>query len=232
MSTTIFAHRGVSSQAPENTMEAFELVTAAGADGIEMDVQFTKDGKVVILHDELIDRTSNGTGLVRDWLWDDLRRLDFGSWFGPLFAGARIPLLSDLLLMVKRQGLRLNIELKTNSFRYPGLEEAVIEMVRAYSVHDAIMISSFNHYSVMHYKALDPAAYTGVLLSSTLVDPWEYAGRLGVQAVHPRYRSVDQEMVTRCHERGIEINTYTVDDPEDKEMLKAMGVDCIITNCP
>ena len=232
MATTIFAHRGVSSQAPENTMEAFELAAALGADGIEMDVQFTKDRRVVILHDELIDRTSNGTGAVRDWLWDDLRGLDFGAWYGAQFAGVRIPLLEDLLPLVRMKGMRLNIELKTNSYRYPGLEEAVIELVRAHDVHDAIMISSFNHYSVMQYKALDPSAYTGVLLSSSLVEPWEYAGRLGVQAIHPRYQSVEQEMVTRCHERGIEINTYTVDDPAEKDKLRGLGVDCIITNRP
>ena len=145
--TKVFAHRGASGYAPENTLEAFALAGEQGAQGIELDVQLTKDGEVVVIHDETIDRVSTGKGAVRDYTLEELRRFSFHN-HKKEYEGVQIPTLREVLEQVKPGGMEVNIELKTGIYWYPGLEEKTVELVKAAGMENRVIYSSFNHYSV------------------------------------------------------------------------------------
>jgi len=227
-----FAHRGLSNRAPENTMEAFDAAAAAGMDGIELDVQFSRDGRLVVIHDETLDRTTTGSGLVRDWDSADLRDLDAGRWFYGTETASRIPFLEEVLALVKSSGLWINIELKNGVFPYAGIEDGVSRLVRKFDLFEQTVISSYNHISLMTYRSIEPEAYLGALYDCVLVEPWNYAVHIAVDAVHPMDPAVSRETVIRCHELGIDVNVHTVDDPVRRGELDGWGVDGIFTNGP
>ncbi|TCL69394.1 glycerophosphoryl diester phosphodiesterase [Hydrogenispora ethanolica] len=228
----IIAHRGFSSRAPENTLAAFGMAVEFGVDGLEFDVHLSKDGEVVICHDEAVDRTTDGEGLIKDFTWEELRRLDAGSWFEPRFVGERIPRLSDLLELVAGTRLLLNIELKTNIFPYPGIEEKVIQMVKNFGIVNRCIISSFNHHSLLRAITILPELKTGALYEADLFKPWEYAETFGAAALHPEHHSVTPELVREARHRGIMVNPWTVNEPVHMERMIAAAVDGIITNYP
>ena len=143
--TEIFAHRGASGYESENTLEAFALAVEQGADGIELDVQLSRDGQMVIIHDENVDRVCNGTGWVKDYTLEELKRFQVST---PEGKKGRIPTLREVLELVKPSGIKVNIELKTGIFWYPELERMVIEEVKHQGMEDRIIYSSFNHYSM------------------------------------------------------------------------------------
>ena len=165
--TKIFAHRGASAYAPENTMEAFALAVKQEADGIELDVQMTKDGQVVVIHDETIDRVSDGKGAVRDYTLEELRKFSFSNHMEN-YKEAAIPTLKEVLEFLKPTNLELNIELKTGIYWYPGLEEKTMELVKEAGMEDRVIYSSFNHYSVQKILELDSNAQCAYLYSCLL----------------------------------------------------------------
>ncbi len=228
----IIAHRGFSSRAPENTMAAFERAIHFGVDGLEFDVHLTRDGVPVICHDEAVDRTTDGQGLIKDFPYEELRRLDAGSWYGPEFRGERIPALIELLDRIKQTGLLINIELKTNIFIYPGIEEQVIGMLRDLAMVEQCLISSFNHYTLARTFKIMPQLRIGALYEADLYQPWRYAKTFNANALHPEHYSVNPAMVAAAHQAGLAVNPWTVDQPEDIRRVSAAGVDAIITNCP
>lgn len=146
--TNIFAHRGASGDCPENTMPAFKKAIEDGADGIELDVQMTKDGRIVVIHDETLDRTTSLKGFVKDTAYDKIRTADAAGKWKDAFKGVRIPLLSDVLRFAERADFLINIELKNSVFRYEGMEEEVIKKVRYYGLEKRVIFSSFNHESL------------------------------------------------------------------------------------
>ncbi|MFC4812560.1 glycerophosphodiester phosphodiesterase [Paenibacillus sp. GCM10023250] len=227
------AHRGASAYCPENTMAAFRRAIELGATGIETDVQMTSDGQLVLIHDESLQRTAGSPGHVKDVTLEEAKGLDAGSWFGPSFAGERIPTLRELLELVKpHEDVHVNIELKNSIVPYPGLEEAVIEEVRLQGLSERIIISSFNHYSLVHCKALAPEVRTGVLYVEGLFEPWDYAARIGASALHAHHLAVLPEWTARAAERGIVYNPWTVNEPAEMKRLIAAGVASIITDYP
>lgn len=213
-------------------MTAFRLAKEAGADGIELDVHMTKDGEAVVLHDEELDRTTNGSGWVKDHLWAELKELECGLWFTPPFAGERLPTLAQVLEWAREARICLNIELKNNWVPYSGLEERVIQLVDRYHMADAVIVSSFNHASLKQLGKLKPRWSLAALTDSKCFEPWRYARQIGVTALHPHYRLVDEEMVASCRQHGIDIRPYTVNETEEIERFLAMGVAGIITNYP
>ncbi len=228
----VIAHRGYSSQAPENTMAAFGKALDVGNTHWELDVQMTKDGEVVVIHDETVDRTSDGEGLVKDLTLDQLRQLDFGSWFDEAFTAERIPLLSDVLQTASEHDVWLNIELKTGIVQYPEIEQRVIDLIHQYDMGQQVAISSFNHYSLKKVKEICPAMPIGLLYMAGLYEPWHYAARLGAEALHPLYRSIVPEIVAGAKAAGIALRPFTVDEPALIQRMIAAGVDGIITNYP
>lgn len=227
-----FAHRGSSAICPENTMAAFAKGLEQGATGIETDVQMTKDGRLVLIHDESVARTTGAEGLVKDYTYDELAKLDAGSWFGADFQGERIPLLEELLELTKNHGTIVNIELKNGSIQYPELEKRVIETVRHYNMSEQIVISSFNHYSLVECKHIDPEIRTGLLYGEGLYKPWEYAKLAKADALHAYHRAVLPEWVEEAKQHGVVYHPWTVNDEEQMKTLIDAGVAGIITDYP
>ena len=233
MSTLIYAHRGASGDAPENTLEAFELAVKAGADGVELDVHICRSGEIVVAHDETVDRVSDGTGRIRDMTLSELKNLHFNRTH-PEYKDARLPLLSEVFGLLRPTGLGINIELKNSIFDYPDLERRVLEEAgRDFSL-DRILFSSFNHHSMLRMKQLAPSVPCGLLYDGVFVRPWEYARSLGVEAIHPHYSEVVMPggECAFAHEAGIRVNTWTVNTPEAIAAVLREDADILITNYP
>jgi len=233
MKTMIHAHRGASSMYPENTMESFSAAIEQGADCIELDVHLTKDGHIVVAHDARLERVSNGSGYINDFTLEELKSLDFSRLF-PSGPACRIPRLSEVFRLVKPSALMLNIELKTTERLYPELPEKLNAMACDYGMEERVIYSSFNHYSLQAIKKINASAKIGLLYELAMVDPWVYAKYTGADAIHPHYSVVAAlpETVARCHENGVLVNVWTVDDPQIIKLMLKCGVDGIITNKP
>ena len=228
----IIAHRGASRQAPENTMAAFKRALELGAGGIELDVHLSSDGHLVVTHDEKVDRTSNGKGLVRDKTFAELRSLDFGSWFSEEFKGEKIPELSEVLQLISNWDGLLNIEIKNGPIFYPGIEKAVSDEIKKFKLTHRTIISSFNHYSLVEIRRLNPEMKTAPLYNAGLFEPWAYAQKMGACAIHPLFYNIVPEVMKGCKLNNIMVNPFTVDQPEHIKAMASAGVDGIITNVP
>lgn len=228
----IYAHRGNSSVYPENTMAAFRSALSVGAEGIETDVHLTKDGVLVITHDEDIRRVSDGKGQVKDLTLEELRQYDFGSWKGESFKGEKIPTLKELLDLLKDTDLMLNIEIKMGFVLYPGIEEKLLEMIRSEGFLDRVIFSSFNHYSIALIKQLEPLAKTAPLYECGLYEPHEYAKKLGASYIHPSFNSMDPRLLEDLKKNGIGVNLWTINDVKTATYFDTVGIDGIITDYP
>ncbi len=228
-----YAHRGFSGEYPENTMIAFEKAIEAGCEGIEMDVHFTKDGKLVIVHDELIDRTSDGKGFVKDYTYEELTAFDFSNTYKDKVGFCKIPTLEEFMVLVHDKDILINIELKTGIFPYPGIEQATYDMIQKYDMHDKVVISSFGHASVMKMKEIDPTIKCGFLTETGILNVGEYIQSHGIECYHPFFAMlVNPDLVKDIRSHGLEINTWTVNEEPYMEMLMEMGVEGIIGNYP
>lgn len=230
--TLTIAHRGASSLAPENTLAAFRKSLELGSDGFELDVQFSKDGKLVVIHDEKVDRTTNGKGLVKDFTLAELKELNAGSWFGPEFAGEKIPALDEVLGEFQGSDIQINIEIKSGIILYPGIEKAVVSQVRERKRENSVIISSFNHYSLVACRQLNPEIPVGILYMAGLYEPWNYARNLGCYSIHPLFYGLHPEIIRGCQENGLAIYAWTVNEPFYMSALARGGVNAIITDRP
>ena len=230
--TKIMAHRGASGYAPENTMIAFELAEKMGADLIELDVHICKSGELVVCHDETVDRTTNGSGYIKDLTLEELKTLDAGSHFNEKFSDAKIPTFVEVLDWIKDRSIGLNVELKNAPIFYPHLEEKVLNLIEKYDLSDRVIISSFNHYSLAKCKQLNPKIKTGLIYMAGLFEPWDYCRNVQADAIHPFFYGIVPEIVKGCKENKIEINAWTVDDEDSMRSLIALGIDGIITDFP
>jgi glycerophosphoryl diester phosphodiesterase len=227
-------HRGASLAAPENTLASFQAAREMGGDGVELDVALCADGEVVVIHDDSVDRTTNGQGLVRDFGLADMRGLDAGSWFGPEFAGERIPTLREVMEWA-RDDMLLNIELKGLSLRSDGLEHKVIELIGEYQLQARVILSSFNPFALRRVKQMAPQLETGLLYSPGLplflrrawLRPLCRPG-----ALHPHHLMVSDAYMLWARKKGYRINVWTADPAEDMARLISHRVDMIITNRP
>lgn len=231
----VIAHRGASQDAPENTLAAFSLAVEQGADGIELDVQLSADGEVVVIHDFTVDATTDGSGRVADMGLIALKALDAGSWFGPQFAGERIPTLGEVFERMPAD-LLFNIELKLPwTMRETGLEGQVLRLIDKYGVADRVLLSSFHPLALRRVKRMWPELPVGLLYAA--VERF-VAGRGWVQrmiraeAHHPHHSLVDPSLVNWAYARGIRLHPWTVDNPVEMRRLIDLGVHAIITDCP
>lgn len=227
-----FAHRGFCGKYPENTMLAFRKALEVGIDGIELDVQLTKDGQVVIIHDEKVDRTTNGTGFVADYLLEDLQKLDASSVFAGQMGFNPIPTLREYFELVKDWPIVTNIELKTSVNEYPGIEQKVLELIREFGLEKKIIISSFNHYSVAKMKTMAPELEYGLLSDTWILNAGAYTKSHDVACYHPSVRQMKQEIVDELKANGRIINVWTVNTEEQIRDLYHKGIDCVIGNFP
>ncbi|MDO4469121.1 MAG: glycerophosphodiester phosphodiesterase [Bacillota bacterium] len=230
--TEIFAHRGASGYAPENTLEAFRLAMEQGADGIELDVHLTKDGEVVVIHDETIDRTGNGHGKVRDYTLEELKKISFHNHMEK-YQGVQIPTLKEVLDLVKNSSMKVNIELKTGIYWYEGIEEKTMEIVKSRKMEDRVIYSSFNHYSIQKILEQDIHAETAYLFSDIALNMEKYAKDTGVKGLHPAvYHLKMADFLETYLKSGLKVRVWTVNNKEDMKMFMDAGVDAVITNYP
>ncbi|WP_048600940.1 glycerophosphodiester phosphodiesterase [Rubeoparvulum massiliense] len=228
----IFAHRGSKGTHPENTMAAFREAVRLGADGIELDVHLTRDKQVVVIHDEKVDRTTNGTGFVKDHSLQELKQLDAGSWFHPSYEQETIPTLEEVFTLIRETPLQVNIELKTDHIQYEGIEDQVIQLVRQHQLEDRVILSSFNHYSLVKTKQLAPEMETGILFMEGLFEPWEYAKRLGASALHCYYPIAFSPIGIEALQQGMAVRPFTVNHEEHMKQLFQQKISAIITDYP
>lgn len=232
VNTKIWAHRGASGYVPENTIEAFKKAAEMKADGVELDVQLSKDGEMVVIHDETMNRVSDHTGFVKDYTLKELKGMDVSRVI-PKYGRVCIPTLAEVLEELKPTGMDINIECKTGIFVYPGLEEKVIKLVKDMGMVDRIWCSSFNHESVLKIKSLCWEIKTGFLISDIIINVADYAKQYGVDALHPAlYHIQDSDLINRCKKNDLAVHVWTVDKEQDIKNLCTMGVEAIITNYP
>ena len=230
--TLVWAHRGASGYAPENTLEAFQKAIDLQADGIELDVQMTKDGQLVIIHDETVNRVSNASGWVKDFTYEELNKLNVNKKF-PEFGEVKIPTLEEVYLLIKDTELVINVEIKNGIVFYENIEEKVMELTKKMELQERIVYSSFNHYSVMKLKKLDACVKTGFLYEDGYLDMPEYASKHGIEALHPAlYNLQYPNFIQDCKTRNIEVRVWTVNKIEDMKMLCENEVNGMITNYP
>ena len=230
--TLVIAHRGASGYAPENSLSAFRLAMEMQADGIELDIQMTRDGHVVVLHDETIQRTSNGSGFVRDFTLEELKKLDFGSWFSKDFSDEPIPTLREVFQSLSSWKGLLNIEVKNSIICYPGILEKMMEVVSESYFQGNIVYSSFNHESMYQLKKLYPEANTAALIEMAFPKVESYAEMLGVSAIHPYFEFISSQWMDECLKADLKVRTYTVNSCEEVREMKRLGVHAVITNYP
>lgn len=230
--TEIFAHRGASGYAPENTLEAFRLAMNQGADGIELDVHLTKDGEVVVIHDETLDRTSNGYGKVRDYTLEELKKFSYHNHMKK-YEGVSIPTLKEVLDLVKDSAMKVNIELKTGFYWYDGIEEKTMKIVRDSKMENRVIYSSFNHYSIQKVLEQDSYAETAYLFSDITLNMEKYAKATGVRGLHPCiYHLKMADFLETYLRSGLKVRVWTVNKKEDMKRFIDAGVDGVITNYP
>ena len=213
-------------------MAAFQTALELGAGGIELDVHLSADGFLVVTHDEMLERTSSGKGMVRDKTLEELKALDFGSWFSQDYKAERIPTLDEVLWLISGWDGLLNIEIKNGPVFYPGIEKAVADAVVKYKRTNRTIISSFNHYSLVEIRKYEPEIKTAPLYMAGLYEPWKYAGSIGATAIHPLFYNIVPEVMKGCKQNNIMVNPFTVDQPDHIRAMTAAGVDGIITNVP
>lgn len=231
----IFAHRGASAYAPENTLAAFHLALEQGADGIEMDVSLCADEQVVVIHDNTVDRTTEGSGQVDQMSLQALRELDAGAFFDRAFQGERIPLFDEALELIGKRAFVV-VELKYQGASSVRLVEKAVKAIQAHAMEENILISSFHPMMLRQVRRFNPRlpvaqlalhSSAGAILRSPI-------GRLIInyQALHPDHRDVNPSLVKRVHGYHCRLHAYTVDRAEDMLALFRLGIDGIFTNDP
>lgn len=228
----IFAHRGSSGTHPENTFPAYEEAVSVGADGLELDAQMSKDGYLVVLHDERIDRVTNYKGWVKDYTLAELQSMHVKGSHAADYPYARIPALADVLDWAQSHSLQLNIELKTGVVTYPHLEEHVLELIAAYHLQERTILSSFNHYTVQKVKQIAPEVTTALLFMEGLVEPWHYARSLGAAALHCHWPVVSPHIVNESRKFSVALRPFTINKHKAIYDMIQMGCAGIFTDFP
>jgi glycerophosphoryl diester phosphodiesterase len=230
----IYAHRGARDAAPENTLAAFRAAIQAGAEGIECDITHCATGEIVVIHDDTLERTTNGRGRVVDTSFTTLRSLDAGAWYAASFAGEQIPTLNEVLELAKGT-LQLNIEIKGMDTHDDGIEVEVAEMLRQMDVQDSVIISSFNPWALLRMKRAAAEVRCALLItreSPVNSTPEWTTSLLPIQALHPEHTMVDQDYVDWAHKQGYLVNVWTVNQVAAMLEMIRLGVDGIITDHP
>jgi glycerophosphoryl diester phosphodiesterase len=227
----IIGHRGAMGYAPENTIASYELAIRQGVEMVECDVHLSKDGVPVVLHDHSLERTTNGTGLVREHTIDELKRLDAGSWKGAEFTGERLPTLDELLAWCSSR-VALSIEVKNGPAFYEGIEERVVELVRKHGMLDRANVISFDHLAIKRIRELEPRLSAGVLFAARFVDAPAVARAADADVILPAYYFATRDVIEQAHAGGLAVSVWTVNDPDLARHLAEIGVDAIATNYP
>ncbi|MEX0724010.1 MAG: glycerophosphodiester phosphodiesterase [Gracilimonas sp.] len=233
----IIAHRGASAYHPENTMSAFRAAYEMGAEMIELDVTLSKDGVPVVIHDETIDRTTNGKGLVSDFTLDELKNLDAGTWFSKKHAGEPIPTLEEVLEFTRGK-IALNIEVKpeavTDEVR-GGIEEKAWDLVKKYEMEEYVLFSSFNYQAITHLKEINVDIKAALLFEkkqSAKRSPGQLVDEYNADAFNCSYRQFSKKWAEEALEKGFPVFVYTVNSERRMKKMIKRGVRGIFSDKP
>jgi glycerophosphoryl diester phosphodiesterase len=224
-------HRGARGHAPENTMASFTKGADLGVDAVETDIQLSKDGEIVLIHDHTVDRTTDGHGFVKDMTLAELKKLDAGGWYDPGFSGERIPTLAELLTWAKDR-IGVALEIKNGPIYYPGIAEKTVRLVRRHGMESQVILISFDHFVLREAKRIAPEIATGILYVGGLVDPVAAARAALADSLNPHWAYVTPELVRDAHAAGLAISPWNPDDVATLRMLSEMGVDSAGTDHP
>jgi glycerophosphoryl diester phosphodiesterase len=230
----LIGHRGYPAKFPENTLSAFEGAMQAGCDMIELDVTLTRDRKIVVIHDDTLDRTTTGKGPVRDHFFEEIKKLDAGSWFDARFAAERVPELSEVLKLTSGRCM-LNIEIKESAFEadYPAdaIEHQVVKLVQTSGAMDRVIISSFEKRILERMAAMDaPPAVAYISDHGADKDVLEMLLKMKAFSWHPRFTVLTRDQVNMLHAAGLKIFPWTINTRAEAEKVLALGVDGLICN--
>ena len=227
MKPEIWAHRGASHFAPENTIPAFSLAARMGADGVEFDIQLTKDGEIVVIHDEKVDRTTDGLGYVKEFSLAEIKKLNAAK-TGDF---VEIPSLAEVFELLKPTTLKINVEFKTGIVFYESIEEKALALAEKYGLMDRIVWSSFNHYSCQKVKELNDSADIALLSGSGIFVTAKQCKSQKASAMHPNIRQLhNPQLAEDCGLFGVKLRVWTVDKPDDFRFANQKKVDGIFTN--
>ncbi len=233
----VIAHRGFSAEAPENTLVAVRAAIAAGADMVEVDVTLTADGEVVVIHDDTLDRTTDGSGPVADHTLEQLLRLDAGSWFARRFRGERIPTLAQVLDEVRGRIL-INVEIKPEAVGEEvegGIAERVVKLIEERDMRNQVIVSSFEPRALQQIDEIDPEIATASLYNEELhrdMDPLAIVGAVGARTLNLSKDQVTPAIVERCRQNQVQVGVYTANRAREMRRLIRMDVDAIFTDRP
>ena len=230
----VMAHRGYSGKYPENTMLSFREAVKVGCDFVEMDIHESSDGQLFVIHDETLDRTTDGSGRICDKSYAELRTYNAANLYRDRYAPEKIPTFEEFCEWLSEQTIGANIEIKTDNVYYPGIEEKAWSTVVKYGVEKQVMFSSFNHFSLRRIREIAPGVETGALVEEEgiRVYPGDYCKAAGFECFHPPMEILTDENVKNCKDRGIKLNVWTVNDMEGLEKLYHWDCEGIITNFP
>ena len=232
--TLILGHRGARAYYAENTLPSFEQAIIQGADGIELDIHYSKDGQIMVFHDFTLDRMCGVKGAIYEFTADALKK--FKVQFKNQYE--TIPTLEEVLNLIVALQLEydrkfiVNVELKAGSDFYPDIEQNALALCYRLLPKDQVIFSSFDHYALRRIKELDITAITGILTASALVDPWEYVEKLNADYYHPNYQALNGAMIKAFSDHGIQLNAYTVNDLKTARRFIENGLNAIITDTP
>lgn len=230
----LIAHRGYNARYPENTLAAFESALQNGSRIIELDITFSRDRIMMVIHDDTLDRTTNGVGTVGDYSLNELKELDAGSWFDNAFADEKIPTLREVLEKVNRRAI-VNIEIKSSAFEDPApadaIEIQVLDLVRKMKLLDRVIISSFEIRFLQRIATIEPTMALALITREPAdVSTIKRLQKLGLYSWHAWHRVITVEQVERMHNAGIKVFSFTVNEPEILHRLSEMGVDGVFTD--
>lgn len=227
----VIAHRGGSRLTPENTLAGFRRSVEIGADGVEFDVHRCASGELVVIHDDDLQRTTNGVGLVKESSYAEISRLSAGKWFAPEFAAEKVPLLSDVLNTFSEKMI-INIEVKNTPVGYPGIEEDLLEALSGFVHRKNILVSSFDHHFLKRLRSLDSDLRIGVLGAAMLLNPGEYAAQIGATYYINAFDCLLPEAVAEAQDSGLSVVVWTLNNQRDWAEAVRFGVDAIVTDDP
>jgi glycerophosphoryl diester phosphodiesterase len=229
----IIGHKGTSAYAPENTLASIRKAVDMGVKCIEIDVQLTIDKEVVVIHDYTLDRTTNGKGWIKEKTLEEIKTHSAGSWFGTEFIEEKVPTLAEVVKVLPKD-VWLNIEIKSIARERGDIEERILAIVKAHDILDRVIISSFDHVSLLKFRGLDQDIKIGLLVYAYWIQPWEMIEQSGIipYSIHPAIEYLDEAFVAEGKKRGYKVFPYTVNTKDEYLYAMKLGVDGVFSDYP
>ncbi|MFA1819949.1 glycerophosphodiester phosphodiesterase [Virgibacillus oceani] len=229
-----FAHRGSLTEAPENSLPAIKKALSYNVQGIELDVQLTRDHQLVVIHDQKLARFNKKfPGYIKDYTLREIKQIDVGSSFSKEFKDVSLATLDEILEILPKH-IVLNVEIKNIPVMYDGIERILLDCLKNHKFEDNVIISSFDHEALRNFQALTQRIPIGLLFYYRILKPWKYAKHCGldIYSLHPMQNWTDEELIKECHSLGYKVFPYTVNEKKRYKELLHIGVDGVFSNSP